>query len=209
MGGDWYEVIPLDDGSAVVVVGDVIGHGVEAIAAMAQLQYLVAGLLRSDTPLGAVFARTTAMIQADSPLYATAQLLHVDPAHSRLGYLNAGHPWALLRRPDGSVERLDQAKQSLIGVHLEPTPLTYVELVPGSLLLAYSDGLVERRYETITDSIDRLVGLVRDLDPRQPLARTLERLVECARQPDARGGPLNDDVVAVLITCEDEAFPAT
>jgi serine phosphatase RsbU (regulator of sigma subunit)/CHASE1-domain containing sensor protein len=196
MGGDWYDTVPLDDGSLVVIMGDVVGHGVEAIAAMAQLQHLVTGLVRTGTSLEQVLPQVNAIVDDDT--FATAQLLHIDPARHRVGYVNAGHPWALVRQPGGRVTVLSGSVLPLIGVASRPVPLSYVDLGPGSMVLAYTDGLIERRHEPLTDGIDRLGDALARADRRRPTTAILGDLVR-----EVRGGPgmvdgVNDDVAVVL-----------
>jgi serine phosphatase RsbU (regulator of sigma subunit) len=199
IGGDWYDAVALEDGGLVVVVGDVTGHGVQAVAAMAQLQYLIAGLVRTGTPLDRVFAQANDMIAEEDDIYATAQVLHVDHRWHRLGYLSAGHPPALVRRPDGTVVTLSQARQPLLGMPLAPKRLEYVEMPAGSLVLAYTDGLVERRTRAMSASIAALAGQLAAADPSEPLPDLLEQLVGRARRADDDGSALDDDVAAVLI----------
>src|SRR5215207_1335152 len=199
IGGDWYDTVALEDGGLVVVVGDVTGHGVQAVAAMAQLQYLIAGLIRTGTPLDRVFAQANDMIAEEDDIYATAQVLHVDHRWHRLGHLSAGHPPALVRRPDGTVVRLDQARQPLLGMPLAPKRLDYVEMPPGSLVLAYTDGLVERRARAMSASIASLARELAAIDPSEPPAELLDRLVGRARRADDDGSALDDDVAAVII----------
>ena len=184
-----------------VVVGDVIGHGVDAVAVMAQLQYLAAGLLRSGTPLECpVLDHGIAMTQPDGRSFASAQLLHIDLDADRIGCLNAGHPWALLRDPSGTVRMLPESHQPLIGVDLEPTPLTYVGFPSGSLVCAYTDGLVERRDETIVESIEALGGSGRRARPDQDADTFLTGLVAGATAAwTTPGSEVNDDVAAILV----------
>ena len=86
MGGDWYDTGVRADGTLVVVLGDVAGHGIPVVAAMAQLQHLTAGLMRSGQPLDRVFTEVRAMLATDDPAYATAQIFSLDPRTGRLGY---------------------------------------------------------------------------------------------------------------------------
>ena len=196
MGGDWYNTVALDDGTLVIVVGDVVGHGVEAVATMAQLQHLVTGLLRSGVRLDRVLSQVNAMITRDT--LATAQILHVDPLGGRLGYVNAGHPWALLRHPSGEVTTLSGSVQPLLGVEGGAASLSYVDLVPGSMLLAYTDGLIERRRESITDGIERLAAILADVDPGRPLADVLPDIVDEAQGRGDDVSDVNDDIAAIL-----------
>jgi serine phosphatase RsbU (regulator of sigma subunit) len=117
-----------------------------------------------------------------------------------LGYANAGHPWALLRRPSGSVVVLDAPAGPPIGVLGGPVrQLTYVDFDPGTLLLAYTDGLIERPECSIVNRIDRLATALGKVDPDRDLDETLSDLVTEARRPDEDGDPLDDDVAAVLV----------
>ncbi len=198
MGGDWYEVTPLGDGTAIAIIGDVVGHGVEAVAAMAQIQHLLTGLLRAGTPPEAVIATACSMLAGPDHTYATALLLHLDPAQQRVGYVSAGHPFALIRTPDGQVQRLDQNQQPMIGLRVESRALQRVPFPPGSVLLAYTDGLIERRGEPIIRSIDRLAAHLADLDPAA-LGPELDRLIEAVHQEPGAGPATNDDIAVLLV----------
>lgn len=197
MGGDWYDTFARTDGTLVVVVGDVAGHGVPAAAAMAQIQYVIADLIRSDRALHRIFTDVNEMLPADEFGYATAQILELDGHRHRLGYQSAGHPWALVRRPDGRVDRLDGGTCPPIGVSRPPEPLVYTQFAPNTLLLAYTDGLVERRERSIVEGIDRLAVALGEIDPEGDVDAMLRRLVAAAR--NLGGDRLDDDVAAVLI----------
>lgn len=198
MGGDWYEAVRLDDGSVVVIMGDVVGHGVEAVAAMAQIQHLFTGLLRAGTPLGDVLALANTMISGEDPTFATALLLHVDPVAGRVGYSSAGHPWALVRSPDGAVRALDRNQHPMFGLVLTPSDLVYEEVAPGTVILAYTDGLVERRDEAIDRGIERLAGRLAECAAGD-LSASLDQLVDEVRSADPDRRATTDDVAAVLI----------
>jgi GAF domain-containing protein len=197
MGGDWYDTVVRTDGTLVVVVGDVAGHGVPAVASMAQVQYLIAGLIRTNRPLHRIFADVDGMLPADELGYATAQILQLDTRRHRLGYQSAGHPWALLRRPGGRVDRLDGGTCPPIGVSRRPEPLVYTQFTPSTLLLTYTDGLVERRERSIVEGIDRLAVALGEIDPDGDVNLMLRSLVATAR--NLGGDRLDDDVAAVLI----------
>src|SRR5262245_21998336 len=106
-GGDWYDLFPRSDGGLVVVIGDVAGHGDDAVAAAAALRSVIAEQVRTGAPLHGVFTTATTILGDDpAPCFATAVMLHVDRPRWRLGYLSAGHPCAIIRRPDGTVDSL-------------------------------------------------------------------------------------------------------
>lgn len=198
IGGDWYDGIALPDGALVLMIGDVSGHGVDAVVAMAQIQHLIGGLVRAGTPPGEVFATATAMLSGDAG-YSTAQLFRVDPTAGRIEYVNAGHPWALLRRPDGEVVALEGAHLAPIGTPLAPVQMAEAEFPPGSLLLAYTDGLIERRYEAISSGIERLRRRLAAVEPDRPLEELLADLVEHSRRSEGQGDALDDDVAVVIL----------
>ncbi|WP_421118644.1 SpoIIE family protein phosphatase [Aquihabitans daechungensis] len=198
MGGDWYDAIPLPDGSLVAIVGDIVGHGVEAVASMARLQHLITGLVRTGTPLEEVFRRANAMARPSDPIFATCVLLHIDVAAHRLGVLSAGHPWPLLRTPDGAVHPLTGGRQALIGAAMRSTEMAYVDLPPGSLVLAYTDGLIERRTETIEESIARLADAFAEVDDATPARTVLEQLVVNVAQ-DHDDAATTDDIAAMVV----------
>jgi serine phosphatase RsbU (regulator of sigma subunit)/GAF domain-containing protein len=195
IGGDWFDVV-LRNAGVGVVVGDVTGHGVEAVTAMAQLRTLISGLLRAGEPVATVFDRAEAMLDRDDLLLASAVAFDVDTTTWELRYCSAGHPWALLRRADGTIELLDRGQRSLIGVPLHPAPPAAVALAPGDLVVAYTDGLIERRGESIDAGIERLAARVAALDVRCPVDAMAEAIVDDV--DDARRGRHDDVAVVVL-----------
>jgi PAS domain S-box-containing protein len=199
MGGDWYATVPLEDGSLVAILGDIVGHGVEAVADMARLQHLLTGLVRSGTPLGELLARANDMLLEPDPIWGTAVLLHVDHPRRRIGHFSAGHPFPLVRDPGGTVHQLQGCQQPMMGLPIEPAPLAYVDFPPGSMVLAYTDGLIERRNETITDGIDRLAACFGEarLDGRLDLA--LQELVATVHATDGESAATTDDIASLLI----------
>lgn len=199
MGGDWYEAMVLEDGSLVAVIGDVVGHGVEAIASMARLQHLLTGMIHAGTPLERVLATLNRVIAQD-PTFATAALVHVDHRAGQVAYQLAGHPPPLVRLPDGQVELLDRRRQPMLGMALEPVaPLDRVELPRGSLVLAYTDGLIERRGEPIDEGIARLAAELAAAEVGEDLEPSLAQLVDRVRWSDGCERNTVDDVAAVLI----------
>lgn len=157
MGGDWFDGIVLDDGRYALVVGDVAGHGITAVADMIQLRAIIEALVRARVDLGQVFPRASALLQRNPDgVTASACLAVFDPAGGTLSYISAGHPPPMLRSPDGAATILEGGRQALLGVTMSGgTPAT-VAFPPGSVFVAYTDGLIERREEPIDSSIERL-----------------------------------------------------
>lgn len=195
MGGDWYEGIALDEHRYALIVGDVAGHGITAVGDMAQLRAVIGALVRLGTPIDEVFARTTALLQAaaHNPT-ASALLVVIDTETATLSYATAGHPPPLVRRPSGASEVLDDGRQPILGIPIEKGTASEAPFPPGSVLVAYTDGLIERRGEAIDLSMKRLRGFLDAAsDTRaQPLADELLRTNLAGREPD-------DDVALVVI----------
>lgn len=196
MGGDWYEGIVLDEHRYALVVGDVAGHGITAVGGMAQLQAVIGALVRLGMPLAEIFQQTTRLIRRDRrSVTATALLVVVDTEQQTLSYVAAGHPPPVVRLPDGSTTVLEEGREPLLGVRLESvTEVGSHPFPPGSFLVTYTDGLVERRRELIDTCIDRLVAHLR-ATPTQDADGVASSLMDAmigGREPD-------DDVALVVV----------
>jgi serine phosphatase RsbU (regulator of sigma subunit) len=157
MGGDWYDVIALDDHRYALIVGDVAGHGITAVGDMAQLRAVISALVRLGSPLGEVFSQATILLQAsDHNPTASSLLAIVDSREGSVAYAVAGHPPPLVRMPDGEVVSLMEGRQPILGVTVSATEGAGHPFPPGATLVAYTDGLIERRGESIDKSIERL-----------------------------------------------------
>jgi hypothetical protein len=197
MGGDWYQFVPLADGSLVVVLGDVTGHGVEAIATMTQLQSVIAAAVHTGVDLAAVFSYVQHALPISDPAYATAVLMHIDLAAGRLGYASAGHPFPLVRLPGGETLVLDASQRPLLGMGGDDVPLAYVDFPVGSTVLAYTDGLIERRNRPIDDGIAALRAELAHLDG--DLDRGMDKVIAAALRGGTAADAVDDDVAVVLI----------
>jgi PAS domain S-box-containing protein len=180
VGGDFYDLLHLPDGSVGIAVGDVVGHDVAAAAAMGHLR----GVLRAciweavDPDPGSVLARVDRLVQGlrvaslATMVYARAVPPEVPGGPWRVHVANAGHPPLLLRDPNGAVRLLDGVTGLLVGVdaatHRETLTL---ELPAGTTLIAYTDGLIERPGRDMDQGIDelraRLVAAPRTASPRE------------------------------------------
>jgi PAS domain S-box-containing protein len=159
IGGDWYDVFVLPDGQVGLVVGDVVGHGLPAASAMAQLR----NALRCQAFLSASPAEALAKLgyyaaRADLDVFATALYVVLDLERRKLSWSHAGHPPGLLRS-GGTTMLLEGAGRPPIGFrHDDPFPLYEIELPDDALIVLYTDGLVERRGEMIDVGLERLRG---------------------------------------------------
>ena len=171
VGGDWYDIVLLDDGSVSLTIGDVAGRGLTAASVMGRIRpALRAYVLDGHGPAEALERLDRLMKEAPSPEMTTLFHLHFDPAAGSGRYVRAGHPPALLRLPDGSIEQLTGPGTPPLGI-LEDVEYREheVEIPAGSLLLMYTDGLIERRDTTLSRELDRLKALVSDA-PDEPRA---------------------------------------
>jgi serine phosphatase RsbU (regulator of sigma subunit) len=196
MGGDWYEGILLPDGRYVTVVGDIAGHGITAVGKMAQLRSVIGALATLETPLDELFPLATTVGPVHDLTIASAVVTIIDPATATLRYACAGHPPPLLRMPDGRVVALEDGRQPLLGIPMAARPAGEHPFPPGTTLVCYTDGLVERRGETIDDSVARLTAILGDLPEdldADELADAI--LLRCVPNRDQ-----TDDVALVVVT---------
>jgi anti-sigma regulatory factor (Ser/Thr protein kinase) len=154
VGGDWFDVIPLSGSRVGLVVGDVVGHGIHAAATMGRLRTAVRTLADIDlapeellTRLDHVVTRLAAeqdkSTEACSDLSATCLYAVYDPVSRRCTLARAGHPVPAVVTPDGNAEYLDLPVGLPLGLGGLPFEEAEVELPEGSLLVLYTDGLIE------------------------------------------------------------------
>jgi anti-sigma regulatory factor (Ser/Thr protein kinase)/anti-anti-sigma regulatory factor len=155
-GGDWFDAIPLGNGRIALIVGDVVGHGIAASAAMGQLRAVLAELFAAEPDLARVLERATAFAARTAALRAaTLAVVVLHPAEGTLRYTTCGHPPPLVIAADGATRFLEGSPTGPLGTGSAPILLTDT-LGPGELLLLYSDGLIERPDRTITEGMTEL-----------------------------------------------------
>ena len=155
-GGDWFDAIPLGEGRVALIVGDVVGPGVAASAAMGQLRAVLAELFTAESDLALVLERITAFAARTAALRAaTLAVAVLHPAEGTLCYATCGHPPPLIVGADGATRFLDGSRAGPLGTGPAPIPVTDT-LGPGELLLLYSDGLIERPDRTIAEGMAEL-----------------------------------------------------
>lgn len=196
MGGDWYEAIEAPDGQVTVVLGDVSGHGVEAVADMARARTLIGSLVRQGSDLGAVLHQVDQLLGREQPVMATVVLVHIDPWTGVVRYTSAGHPPVLFRLPDGKVVMAEGSRQPLLGADLLHGPVrpAEFEFPPGSVAVVYSDGLIERRGEDLDAGLARLARTLHDA-PRGPAHEIGDHLL---REMLAESEELDDTALVVI-----------
>ncbi|MGW5669567.1 SpoIIE family protein phosphatase [Micromonospora sp. NPDC003776] len=158
VGGDWYDVIRTPDDELVLVIGDVVGKGVRAAAAMGQLRNALRAYVLEGFDPGAALTRLNHLVgSTEGGSFATVVCLWFTPRTGRLRYASAGHPAPLLIRGGDVVLLHDRALGPPIGAIAQAEYGTVEsELAPGSRLLLYTDGLVEDRRLGIDAGLDQL-----------------------------------------------------
>lgn len=199
IGGDWYDAFVLPDGDLAVVVGDVVGHDLEAASHMGALRNMLRALAvdRASTPGDLLQRLDAAMEHLDVADSATAVCGFLRPApagHWYFTWSNAGHPPPLLLTPDGGATWMEDGHDLLLGVEPgQARPTATTVLAPGATVLLYTDGLVESRTRPIDAGLDRLRRLAAAEAHRPP-----EDL--CTSLIKSLGDPTDDiTVIAVRI----------
>lgn len=199
MGGDWFEGIVLPDGRYVTVVGDIAGHGIQAVGKMAQLRSVIGALAALDTSLDELFPLATTVGPTHDLTIASAVVASIDPKFSMLRYSCAGHPPPIVRHPDGEVVVLPDGRQPLLGIPMTARPAGDHPFPVGSVLICYTDGLIERRGETIDDSVARLAATIGQLSPELDAEEMADAILfHCVPNRDQ-----TDDIALVVVarTC--------
>ncbi|RKN49280.1 SpoIIE family protein phosphatase [Micromonospora endolithica] len=158
VGGDWYDVVALDDDELVLVIGDVVGKGVRAAAAMGQLRNALRAYVLEGFDPGESLTRLNRLVgSTEGRSFATVVCLWFSPRTGRLRYASAGHPSPLLIRGDDVAFLHDRALGPPVGA-IPGTVYRTAEgqLAPGSRLLLFTDGLIEDRKQGIDAALAQL-----------------------------------------------------
>jgi hypothetical protein len=209
LGGDWYDAMALPDGATFVVVGDVTGHNVEAAPLMGQIRNMLRAIaLDRGEPPGLVVSRLDrALTMFDDPPTATLVFGRIEHDHGEggqytFGWSNAGHLPPLLVAADGHTRYLAPARHGIpVGIEASVARFSHEHpLPPGSTLLLFTDGLVERRDQDIDTGLDDLAEQAARL-ATAPLEELCDALISRSRQ-------VFDDDVALLALRTPSRSPA-
>jgi phosphoserine phosphatase RsbU/P len=208
VGGDWYDAFHQPDGATLLVIGDVVGHNVDAAAAMGQIRSILRGIAydRPETPAQVLTRVDRVLTGLQIGTLATALVARLEQpdgqAHSGLRTLrwsSAGHPPPVLLRPDGTVHLLDSAPERLLGAQ---SPLLRVDQVvllhPGDTVVFYTDGLIEQGRSGIDEGTSRLTAQLAelcDVDLEKLCDQLLDRIV---------AGRADDDIAILAVRCRPE-----
>ena len=155
LGGDWYSAVALSDGRLGVAIGDVAGHGLAAVTHMASARFSLRALaLSGDTPDVVLSLLDSVCRTFEAQALITALYGVLDPNRQTWSYATAGHLPPLVCSIDGSAIVLDPIIGPPLGFSARRT--NEVTLNPGDTVLLYTDGLIERRSETLAEGIERL-----------------------------------------------------
>lgn len=167
VGGDWYSVVLIDDRRFTVVVGDVSGHGIAAAGSMASLRYTIRTLAGLGFAPDEILERTSKELEQDSEdQLATAVVGLVDSDARQISLASAGHLPPLLIT-NGTAAFLPVAPGVPLGTPGPRPRVITVDFEPGSTLVAFTDGLIERRGEALGTGLDRLAAAARQA-PTEP-----------------------------------------
>ncbi|WP_035791903.1 SpoIIE family protein phosphatase [Kitasatospora mediocidica] len=191
VGGDWFDAIPVSGDRTALVVGDVMGSGINAAATMGQLRTATRTLAALDLDPAEVLRHLDRITQGLEETIATCVHAVFDPDGGRCRIATAGHLPPVLIRHDRAPALLELPSGAPLGVGGVPFEATSLLLGPGDRLVLYTDGLVETRDQPIDTRLQTLLDLLDE--PRLPLEATCDRLLSALRHPDGH------DDVALLI----------
>ncbi|QLL05726.1 SpoIIE family protein phosphatase [Mycobacterium vicinigordonae] len=195
VGGDWYDVVDLEDGRIAMVVGDCVGHDLAAATVMGQVRSACRALLfENHSPAAALSGMDRFAARLSGAECTTAVCAVLNPATGELVYSSAGHPPPILVLADGTVQILDDGHTIALGVRRDwVRPEARVALPARSTLILYTDGLVERRRIPLEDGISRVAAIVQGAEPG-----SLDGLADEIMAQVAPYGGYQDDVVLLL-----------
>ncbi len=194
VGGDWYDTLPIAGGRIALVVGDAVGHGIEAVTAMGQLRSAMAALVNLASDPAAVlealdqFAATLPRARS-----STCLVLFIDPGAEEIVYSSAGHMPPIVVHPGRHADILADHQDPPLAVkrHL-PRRNTVVPFPVNSVVLLYTDGLVERRNELVDVGLKRLIERVEGR-VHPSMNELCDRVIKRLVSPDSQ-----DDDVAMI-----------
>ena len=195
VGGDFYDVVPLESGKLAVFVGDVMGRGVTASATMARMGGALRTLVALDPEPEAVMAGLDRVFERlDLEELVTVVYAVVDPIRGEIHVINAGHPAPFLVSRDGTADSLDPTSTMILGAGGGERAVLTRPLHDGDTLLFFTDGLIERRDEDTDQGRARLLNRCRSLPVSVDLNEALEEAVNAVLDPTR-----DDDVAALAV----------
>ncbi|GAA4993436.1 hypothetical protein GCM10023205_77630 [Yinghuangia aomiensis] len=204
MGGDWYDVVPGDDGTALLSIGDAQGHDVDAAAHMGQLVTTGRAFASHDPTPSLILGRVNNLLASlGRDNFATCTLLRLDPATGECAVARAGHVPMIVIDPDGTADILETPGGPLLGA-LEGAEYPHHETVlrPGTIIVLVTDGVVESRDMPIE------VGMRRAADRAAACAGDgVEAIADAMLAAAAETGGEDDDAAVLVVRVPPASAP--
>ncbi len=198
VGGDWYDVIPLSAGRVALVVGDVMGHGLPEAATMGRLRTAVATLADLELPPDEVMIHLNDIVGGlGEDSFATCLYAVYDSTTGTCTLTGAGHPPPAVVQPDGVVYFPDLPANPPLGVAQPPFETRGLTLPDESILVLYTDGLVESAHREIDQGMADLSQFLRTTDRKDDLERLCDTLTAGLLPDDQR--PTSDDAALLAV----------
>jgi phosphoserine phosphatase RsbU/P len=193
VGGDWYDAFVVPSGDLWIMVGDVAGHGLSSAVIMGRLRSAARAYALEGGGPSEVLSRTDRKLQFFEPgTMATALCGLSHPPYDSIALASAGHLPPVVARPGELASLVEISVAVPLGVRRDFAPVTTEVALPiGSILVAYTDGLVERRRDPIDVGIDRLVATIDRVHPEVLCRRLMDVMI-------GREVPLDDVAVLAL-----------
>ena len=199
VGGDWYDVIDLGAGRVALVIGDVMGRGVQAAAVMGQLRAAVRGYAQLELPPGQVLTLLDRLVdQLDGNQLVTCLYGVYDPSTRVFEVANAGHLAPVLVPPGGTARALGAPPAPPLGSGVPEYEDHRGTLAPGVLLALFTDGLVEVRGADLDDRLAQLCGVLGTMADRP-----LEEVADGVLRRMGRSHRADDDTALLLVRPHD------
>lgn len=195
IGGDWYDALPVGDHRIGIIVGDCVGRGLSAAAVMGQLRSSARALLLTGAEPARLLEDLDAVAELIPDAFCTTVFVAVlDTESGEFSYSCAGHLPAVLATPDGAHTLISDARSVPLAVQRKASrPQASITLAPGSTLMLYTDGLVERRDLTLDDGIAHLGETV-----ARGMHLTVDDVADAALAELAPPGGYDDDIAIVV-----------
>lgn len=196
LGGDWFDVVRMRDGRLALSIGDAVGHGIAAIGLMSRASGAMRAYVSQQLDPDAMLRNLDVLMgEGEGEAVASAMVGRLSP-DGLLEYSTAGHPYALLRAADGHVGRLTAAQGPLLGARRHPRYRSRTAVLePGGALVLYTDGLIERRDESLADGMARLADVV----AAQPPGSTADALLQAVLEACLDDREREDDVCVIVV----------
>ncbi len=194
IGGDWFQILNIDDGRVAVIVGDAVGHGLASAAAMGQLRASFATAVSVDPDPVAVLSGVDKFAELGSDTVgASAAYVLVDPSGSAT-YASAGHPPIIVMPSGGPAQIVEGARGGLLGYGMTTEANLSLPFDRGDVIVMFTDGLVEVRDKSIDDGIQQLVVAVEAVRhlTSQEMCETLVTTLTSGRDVD-------DDIAMLVL----------